>query len=550
MSRLRKAVLAALDEGRPERAWDLAAEVWASAPMRDRVEARRLLHSLGPRVPPAAWSTERSRVARGVGVEQPRAVDRIGAVAFPAVDPQGEGRFIEARARRITGRGDQLPEGLDPETLDALYAALDGVRATLDEPGARFSIELDPIPGWRGGSAGLAVALAALSAARALPLSPLVAATGRVDPIGRVGGVGLIAEKLRLRQAARPHARMLVPMEDDPNYPPAIPVGSLREAMGALELGDLESVAARVRRVRDLDAEGDWLEAARHAEPLVQDPDLTDDERLDTLVVLLAAANHLADVPSQERWTSCLSAHAVLLDADDGVEGLARAIGSRAVHHIDALDPIGAREVLALAESRRWRASSRVHLDGPAALLCTLTGDHVRALRTRQTSLDRASVDQRGRCLADLADALLRMDRPVEALERVEQGLELVSTGRRRSGYQDASARYLHLHRARALAALDRQEEALVALDRPSRAPGLDPWLRAALLAAEIREAPGAVGNAQRVLPSWAMSSPLVGALLDRSLARLGDPEAARRLLALPPFQGLDLDEAARRLPY
>ena len=79
---------------------------------------------------------------------------------------------------------------------------------------------------------------------------------------------------------------------------------------------------------------------------------------------------------------------------------------------------------------------------------------------------------------------------------------------------------------------------------------GLDPWLRAALLLAELNRDRGEVEAVRRRLPDWASKSPLLGALLDRSLASLGDPEASARLLAMRPFEGLELAEAARRLPY
>ena len=541
---------AALDEGRPERAWDLAAATRSSASLRDRVIARRLLAAIVDRVPAAAWTEPRRRAAEDADLAPDRPIDRIGVMAFPTVDPSGQGRFVEVRVGTAAGDADLLPEGLDQETSDALREALDGARHTLLDARARFSIHMDELHAWRGPSAGLAVALAAVSSVRAQPLGPLLAATGRVSATAQVLGVGLIREKLRLRHEARPHARMLVPTDDEPRHPSALPVATLDQAMSALGVRGVANVAAAAQRALQLDEQGDWIEAARRAEAVVDDPDLTDDERLDMMVLLLAAANHLADRDAADRWSARLSATAQLLDPDEGTEGLARAIGSRAVHRIDALDAEGARRELALAEGRPWRSSSRVHLLGPAALLATLTGDHPGALDLRRTGLKRADVDQSGRCTADLGDALLRVGRPEEALEQVDRALKCGGMSRRWTGYQDLSARYLHLHRARALAALGRPHEARAALEHPLRTVGLDPWLRAALLLAELNRDRGEVEAVRRRLPDWASKSPLLGALLDRSLASLGDPEASARLLAMRPFEGLELAEAARRLPY
>lgn len=541
---------AALDEGRPERAWDQAAAAYSSGSMRERVFARRQMAAVLDRMPEAAWTEPRRRAAEGAGLTPARPVDRIGVMAFPAVDASGVGRFVEVRVGTAEGDADLLPEGLDQHTTDALREALDGARHTLLDARVRFSIQMDEVHSWNGPSAGLAVALGAVSAARALPLSPLVAATGQVSASAHVHGVGLLREKLRLRHEARPHARMLVPSDEIPRHPSALPVYTLNQAMSTLGVRGQANVAEAARRASQLDAQGDWIGAARGAEAVVDDPDLTDDERLDMMVLLLAAANHLADRGAAERWSARLSATAQILDPDEGTEGLARAIGSRVVHRIDALDPAAARRELALAEGRPWRSSSRVHLLGPAALLATLTGDLAGALDLRRAGLKRADVDQRGRCMADLGDALLRLGRAEEALELVDRALELGATSRRWTGYQDLSARYLHLHRARALAALGLPHEARAALEHPLRSPGLDPWLRAALLLAEINQDRGEVEAVRRRLPDWASKSPLVGALVDRSLARLGHAEASARLLATHPFEGLDLAEAARRLPY
>ncbi len=558
MSRLLPRVEGALAAHRPERAWDLAAEALDSSELRVRVHARQLLLALAPRLPAAAWTEARARVAAQAAITPPPVQRQVGVMAFPVIGPSGEenqegGYFVEVRVSREAGDEDRLQSGLDPSTRDALRCALEGARLVLGEPEARFVVMFDDIEGWQGSSAGLAVALAACSAARALSLSPLLVATGAVDAAGRVVGVGKISEKLILRREARPRAQLLVPAEDDRGYPSVIPAQTLEQALAGLG-HTVADVSAPLRRARDLDAGGDWGGAARVAEPLIEDPNLSahllEEERLELLVILLAAANHSADEAAQARWEAQLERLVTLLDPDERGEWLARAIGSRAVRRIDRLDREGAQAILALTLGWRWRSDLQVHLLGPQALLATLSGEHDQALALRQQGAACASIDERPRCLGDLADALSRLGRAHEALAAADGALSLVRSSPRRLGYRDRTTSFLHLHRARALLALGRSEEALAALDAPLGTPGLDPWLRAALLEAELRGGlPGVLAIQQDPRLS-SVRSVLVDALVDRARARLGDGDAAARLLALPIFSGLPIEEVARRLPY
>lgn len=525
MSALRFEVEAALAAGRPERAWDLAAAAFGGDSASEVSYARRLLLAL--QVPEAAWTAARQSLARQAEIPRQPEPEAIGRVVFPAVDARGEGRFVTARAT------------LDAQDSPGFEAPLDAARRALERPELRFRVSFDAND-WTGDSAGLAVGLAACSAAQSRALSPMLAATGALDADGRVRPVGRVPEKLHLRREARPRCRLLCPQDDRADHPALVPVERLRDALDAAGFHAAVDLQEGMDRIRSLDRDGDWLNAARAAAALVEHPELTDEERLELWVLLLTAANHGADAASQAELAPRLDA--LLTTVDPGnLTVMARAIGSRAVQRIDALDPDGAAETLALAAGRAWPAGARVYLGGPRALLATLRGDHAAALALREQNLRDAPPDEKPRCLGDLSDALLRIGRLYEALDAAEQALAQAEQLKRRLGYQQQTSRYLRLHRARALAALGRGDEALAALAPLEHAPGLDPRLRAVLLRAEITGDRADLPRIGAVLPS---------ALIDRTLARLGDADAAARLLALPPFRGLTPGEAARRLPY
>ncbi len=520
----REAVQAALSSGRPERAWDLCARSWQQGAAQTRHSARRLLIAIAPELPAAAWTEDRKQLAKALGLQAAAPVARVGRMSFPAVG-QGEGRFITAVVEAAPA-GDRVPPGLDPSVHEALEAAREG--------GQSFALSFLPADAdWEGASCGLAVALAARSLARNLPISPLHSATGRVNRQGTVLPVGLVPEKLRLRHEARPWGRLLIPAAEDGGELPAFvqcvtTLDQAWQALGHLAERDPEPVLIELRKRHRQDPTG----AARLALDLVEDPDLEDDERLFLHIVLLAAANHEADAEGQARWGRALSQ---LVEAGASGEDLARALGSLAVQSIDALDPQAARRALALAEGR-VEHEHRIHLDGPAALLATLEGQFELALGFRRGNLARAEPAERARCLGDLADGLRRLGRLEEALEAVDRGLALRST--RAQPYQARTRPYLHLHRARILAELGLPWEEDLAW--AEAAPGLDPAVRARLLRAEL------TGDRAAILgeKDWG----ILAALKQRSLATLGDQPAQSWLL--DQLGGADWQEAARRLPY
>ena len=541
----RQEVERALEAGRPERAWDHLAHAWVMGSPVSRHQARRQLHGLAPRLPAAAWTSERRDLARALGIEPPAAPARVGRLAFPVVG-MGLDRFVEVVVERTTAPTDDLPALPDRETTQACQDALLAARARTGSA-ARLILRFDPPEGWAGSSCGLAVALAACSCLRALPLSPLLMATGQVDPGGRVLPVGKVPEKLRLRHEARPHGRLLVADADDPELSWVIAVADLEAAEQAAALRTDVDLDEALKSVRDADDRGDWLNAARLAEALVDDPDIDDQERLTLLVLLLAASNHAADPAAHARWQARLDA---LLDATTDQEDLARALGSRLVGAVDSLDPAAAEAAASLISVEDFPRPLRVHLLGPLALLRTLQGRREEALELRHQALDAAAPDERPRCLGDLADALLRLGRPTEALAACEEALRAVSSSRRRHASLARTAAYLGLHRARALVAMGLAQEARQALAPALAVAGLDPALRARLLLAELNGSLAAVHAVTASLPPGVAASPLVGALVDRSLTALGDVAAAARLQALPAFAGLDAAEAALRLPY
>jgi tetratricopeptide (TPR) repeat protein len=340
---------------------------------------------------------------------------------------------------------------------------------------------------------------------------------------------------------------MLVADGDDPHLPWVIAVADLEVAEQAAALRTDLDLAEALKSVRDADDRGDWLGAARQAEALVDDPDIDDRERLTLLVLLLAAANHAADPVAGARWRQRLD---TVVHVGAAGEDLARALGSRLVGAVDALDPVAADAAAALVQVEDFDAPLRVHLLGPLALLRTLQGRREEALELRRQALAAAAPDERPRCLGDLADALLRLGQPGPALDACDQALALVPVARRRHAYLARTAAYLGLHRARALAALRQRQEARAALAPALEVQGLDPALRARLLLAELDDSLAAVQVVADRLPPYTAANPLVRALLDRSRAALGDPAAAVRLRALPAFAGLDPAEVALRLPY
>lgn len=547
MSPLREGVEAALGRGRPEQAWDLAARAWDEGGPRQRHEARRILAGLVGRLHPAAWTSARSAALGRLQLSRPPVADPVGIVSFPAVGPQGS-RFLRVEVRTLPGDSteDALPEGLDPETRVAMRSALEAARRHLDAPRS-FAVSVPDAPSWRGPSCGLATGLAAVSAARSLSLPATLSATGELRPDGVVDPVGGIQQKLVLRYEARPRGRLLVSTRETVTaHPAVVPVRDLAHALERAghhaELDPYEIVDT----VRRLDRQAKSVDAAQLAASAWQIPELDEEQRIYLLAVLLGAANHAADAEEFARWHERA---APILEVAPATVELARCLGSRVVNRVDALDLPGAREALRATGRFDWNQKAGPHIRGPRALVATLAGEHDLATSLREENLDDCVEVERARCCTDLADALVREERPDEALAVAERG-RAAARVRMLRGYQQTTLCYLHLQRARAHRELGQEDEARGALEQAEGSGRFDLDLRVQLLGAELDGRLEAVQAVVAGVAEEVRRSRLVGAILDRSLGRLGDEAARQRLLALPPFEGLDFDEAARRLPY
>lgn len=538
---LRFRVEAHCADGRPERAWEEAADAWRGAAPRERVFARRLLARIVHRVPDAAWTAERAGFARRLGIDRIRPAPEVGRVAFPAVNDR-KGRFVEVQVS--LAEQDEVPSGLPEAVVAAARDALEAVRRI--EPGHRFRVEVPSDVPWEGKSWGLAVALAALSAVRGHRVSDRVVATGKVAPGGQIEDVGHRQNKVKLLVEARPRARMLVPEGwRDVERPGVQRCATLSGAWRELSPAEA-AVDERLDEVAKLERGGRWTDAAALALALLEE-ELEDLERAKLLVVLHLDANHRADIDAQRKWDAEL--------ARVGPSGLdqvfaARALANRFVSSIDRLAPEEAESLLPLVDGRDWRAEAVVHVRGAQALWMTLIGDHDGALRLREANAEVAPAAERARCLGDLADAWLRLGDPERALACVDEARAAAERAGRWRGYQELTKGFLVLHRARALRALGRDPEALDVLREAPGAIGPDPQLRWRLLEAEIRGDVGIAEARWRSLPAWMLGSPVVQALFERTRARLGDGEAEASLLSRAVFGGLALAEAGRRLPY
>ncbi|MCK6524515.1 hypothetical protein L6R49_24175 [Myxococcota bacterium] len=536
MSALYAEVQGHLDDGRPDLAWRAAEAGLGSGALRERALARRLLMDLAPLLPQAAWTDAHKALAERLLITHRPGPLGPGVARFPAVSG-GAGRLITVTVTKTSAPQDSLPVG-----REALRPAFDAARAFLNDPNLRFSARFEPEEGWEGASAGLALALAAVGAARLTLDLSLVVATGKISASGAVMTVGHFAEKQRLCREAAPRATLLLPQAAGLGQVlGTAPVGTLTEALEWL--GRADDPDEHLDAVRRLDRAGRWEEAAKRAERLLHEPDLSPHHRAELIVVCVAAANHSADDTRGAELAARLTASLRVLD---GV-ALAQAIGHLAVRAIDTFDPRRAAEVLALAPLSDVKEQHHVHLLGPNALLHTLRGEHEAALSLRRLALHRASSDERPRALGDLADALLRVGDAEGALTTAEEALNSANLVKMRRDYQERTRIFLRLHHARALAACLRRDEALAAVAPVCELHGLDPALRGKLLSAELT---GRLTAAQALHQRYAPFGGIIRALTLRTLARLGDAQAAAELLALPLFAGLTVEEAGRRLPY
>lgn len=531
-----------VEQGREDLAWDDLTEALCRGPYPTRQSARRALRALAPRLHPDAWDERRLGTLERLQVGTPDLQRRteqpaIGLASFPVTADQGHAsRFVDVQVEPADDV-DRFPAGLSPDALQAGRQALQAVRRLV--PGHPVHVQLQTLD-WDGPSWTLALGLAALSSIRRVPVRH--AATGHLRSDGRVEDVGGRSAKRRLRAAARPRGLLLTPASWSLADPALVPCATLAEAWQHAA-GVPHDLDAELARLRTQQREGDWAGAAARAACLLDEP-WSDDERAELLCLLLDAANHTDDADGRHRWATALGE----LDGLTGSsEVRARALGARVVRAVDALDPKGARSLLASLDPLAVDAASRIHLLGPAAMVALLEGRFEQAVALRRQATQLAPVAERARCWGDLADALQRAGHADQAWQAVQTALEH-SRCHRRPAYQDRTRRFLALHEARQAASRGDVQAALRRARTALPGAGLDPSIRLELLVAELTRDPGRV--------SWIRErfavrpGTLVDLLCDATAGALGDERASSRVLSQEVFAGLSLAEARRRLPY
>lgn len=140
----------------------------------------------------------------------------IGKVDFPVLGRGGlRARFVSVAVERSVGRQDRLPgrQLVSATALAAMKKALRAARTLLDQQ-LPFTVTLPPVGALiEDESLGLAVAIAAISAALEWPIAERFCLTGRLDDNGTVLPVQGIAQKRELLAAERPLAELLGPQE-------------------------------------------------------------------------------------------------------------------------------------------------------------------------------------------------------------------------------------------------------------------------------------------------------------------------------------------------
>lgn len=513
---LRDAVRSHVAAHRVDRAWDCAAEAFASDSKQVSSYAQNLLRYLVPKLPEAAWTKARLQLCAEVGATCPPTRQRVGQVSFPVVCGS-EGHFVTVCATTAPKRS--ILGQTDPRTRSAINDAIDAAHAIT---GRRDELEISfSDTDWTGGSCGLAVAIAACSALTGQAVSRSLSATARVKPSGEVVAVDHLDAKLRLRGEAQPLGQLLVAKGSCSSHLAVVEQGTLSAALEHLRLDRELAVDEQLERIRSFDRRSQWRKAAQRAEVLLAEPELEDNERIELLAIALTAANHDADVPRQQRLLEQVD----ILVAHDTSFASARAIATLAVADLDLGHGERAEAFLLSHLDRFTSAKALIHLEGTLALLRTRQGDLEGAEVLRRRNCERTIASERGRCLGDHADILRRLGRYQEALEQVEAGITATKDGTRRRAYQVTTQPFLNLHRARILIALNRSDEAAPILEQLGAMEGRDPALRARLELAVLRGDRSAVERERS-----GGDSPVIELMLDRALALLGDADATSRL--------------------
>lgn len=552
---LHRALQAHLDHGRSDLALDAALEALADAPdLGRRRYAWQAVRALVNRLPAAAWSFRRRR-ALPRGLEPEPARPTVGLLAFPTVQA-GDSRtgptdcFVEARVTAASGPADDLPEGLSPAVTRAIEDALVAVRRLEPDAGALAVRFLGPRD-WSGPSCGLAVGLAALSRLRGVPVEGFWVASAQVQPDGCVGPVGSMEAKSALRAVARPRARMLVAVADAGTDDRRVGVADLQEAFAEASGSGRDDPQPALDAMTRAMKQGDWVGAARTAGALDGHPYLEPDELVLVKALLVAAANHSGRSDEARALEGDLLG---CIDKAGSCKAALHALGNLAMSAVDRLDP---ETALALAERgiRLWptRGEHLLYVQGPAAFAACLLGDFERAVSLRRDNValcEETAPVHLPRSLGDLAQTLLRTGAAEEAVAVAERGLRVLDETVRWRAYRDVTRPFLHHHHARALAAVGRLEAARAANARAGRVPMLVPRIFVQLLDAELDGDRAAVEAAWARLPGWTQHNPMVCALVERTRARLGDTDAAQRLVQRFKLPLDALEEAGRRLPY
>lgn len=230
------------------RCWDYAAEhLQKQHPLAVREKSRTVLLAIASRMPDASWCEARTNVAAKLGIPITLRPAIWGCADFPTATPGKGERFVHVIAETIEGDQDEVVPTVSSDASDSIAAALDAARDVCGED-RRLRIVLDePI---QGRSAGLAVALAAVSCFRKEPIPSHFVATGSVERDGRVRDVVLEAEKLDLVRQERPNAVLLAPFEWRRSA--VVPVSSLRSAIDVVWKLDPDAQQEALDKYRSL----------------------------------------------------------------------------------------------------------------------------------------------------------------------------------------------------------------------------------------------------------------------------------------------------------
>jgi len=555
---LRGAVQDALRNGHPERAFDRLAELLLSpeVPLREKWEAHGLLSFVVQKVSGAAATALRRELAVRCGFQLPRIRSFVGRAEFPVVGGRVR-RFVLARISEASVAEDVLPADLNQATVSAITDAFEAARSFVNEADRKYlRVDLEETNGpIQGKSLGLAVGVAALSYMQRVELPESAVFTGELRPDGRVESISHLAEKLALLHECRPAAVLFLPADNQCEDPSVCHVSSMLEVLALLGLDSNRDLGAELSHVESDYHRGRWLEAARRAQLLLAEPGLRSEEQLKLRTILLAAANHQGDMVRAAAVMKEL--RSLLVEKSISPQTIALALANAAVHCIDLLRASDAQALLNEAERLPLpdQDSCWVHLYGTKARVNILLGDLEGSLGLRLRNVQACPDHERPRCLGDLVDSYLRLERWNEAeqsLQAAQQALAELRPQRRRIDYLRATEQHLRLCEVRLLRArgdlvgarscilstvkgatlpipeLLRIEEALLAESEAARFAALD-----AVFAAIAKP-----------------DSTIFRALALRARILAGDSAAEFELATLFGRPGENAAELCRRLPY